>query len=336
MDSFPPWTARVRKDPLGPTGYYELALQRYRWVERLHGLEHIQTPGAVGTAGEHNAIEIPREVGSVYVVGGPAYAIEGFRYATGATRSALGTLTLDLDSSPYATINDMTVQVQSCSETWATKPALTSFVIQDTSTIAFYSQALAALGGNTWAAEDADFCVAIHGPTLGGLGWLPISAAHIRGESVTEASTDLNATIQADVDLREMFLAEHDSAGDHTSREVAKTWAHIGVHAGGGVYDVLASSPRNPCASVTYVGVGHARLNFTNAFTLSAQPFVQTDFQRLNSGSESDIYASGTPRTQIFTDGGAVQLHVYIYKYDPATDTWAAADADFFVVVHGG
>lgn len=340
MDTFQPWQPRIRKDPFGVQGYYRLAIERYRWVERYFSFEHVEVADpVVGSIGEHNTREIPREVGSIYVVGGPAYSIEGFRYAASATRSSLGTLTLDLDPLPYATTDDMSVVVQSCSERWATKPASTTHVIGSTSSIGFYSQYLSSALGTTpatWTAEDADFCVAIHGPTLGSGGWLPVSQVHVRGGYIDDTNGDMNATIQADVDLRAAFLVEHDAAGDHASREVARTWAHIGVHAGGGTYDILGGSSRNGCISATRVAAGQCELTFDNAFTLSAQPFVQTDYQRLNSGDEGDIYVSGCPRTQIFTDAGNVKVYIYIYQYDPVANTWAAADTDFYIVIHGG
>lgn len=335
-DSLPFWRTRVRKDPLSAKDYYDLALDRYRWVERQYSYEHVVVDGAsVGTAGQHNAPEIPREVGSIYTVAGPLYSIEDFRYATAATRLATGSLTLDLDPAPYSSTTDMAVQIQNCSENGINKPCLTSQIVVSTSSIAIFHRTLtSALGaGNTWAAEDANCAVAVHGPALAGGGWLLISKNKMRGLAITDETDDINASVQADADLRAMFLLEHDSAGNHTAREVAQAWASIGVRSGGGAFDILDTGTRNRCTAATYVGAGICELTFQNAWVLSAQPFVSTDCQRLNGGAEADIYNSVTPRSFITT----TTLRVYLYKYTAGSPgTWARADTDFFVAVHGG
>lgn len=339
MDSFPPWVDKVRKSPLGSTGYNALTIDRFRWLEDQFGKEHLLQDGtSVGTAGEHNAAEIPREVGSIFVIGGPDYDLEDFRYATGVTRNALGDVSLDLDPDPYSSQYQMSLQVQSCSERWATKPAITGAQIISTSEVRFTHYYLtSALGaGNAWAAEDADFCVAIHGAPLPRGAPNTVGLTKRRGDELSELSTDYNAMLDADAKLRGDFGQAHDASGVHDVREVAKAWAHIGVHAGGGVYDVLASGANNPCVSATWVSAGQCLLEFTDALTLSAQPFLMSDYARLNSGAETDINVCGCPRSSLFTDGGNVQMTVWTYQYDPVGMTWARADADFWVVVHGG
>lgn len=335
MDSFPPWVAKVRNDPLGAAGYSRLAIERYRWNEETYVKEHLLVAGAsAGAIGEHNAPEVPREVGSVELVGGPAYTNHNFRYATSCTRTALGTATLNLNSAPYANVSSMAVQVQNCSESGINKPCLTGHLISSTSAIVFYNEYLSsALGaGQTWAPEDTNFCVAIHGPPLGSGARAGLGPGKQRGDFLTDYNTDHNLNLAAELALRSAYLVEHDSAGEHINREVARTWASVGVRSGGGVYDLLDTSARLPL-TVSRPGAGICRLTTATAWSLDAQPFVTPDFQRLNGGVEEDIYVSVTPRSLITT----TTIDVYLYKYTPGSPgTWARADTDFFVAVYAG
>lgn len=336
VDSFPKWTAKVRKDPLGANSYARL-LDRFRWSESMFAREHLLKDGmSVGTAGEHNSSEIPREVGSVFITGGPTGNSQGFRYATGATRSALGTIQLAINPLAYPFTQQMALQVQNCSETGINKPCVTSANIVSTSRIDFFSKDLtSALGaGNAWAAEDANFCVALHGPpfrtgdiAIGGV-------SKIKGDWVTDDAADFNAQVQADADLHAKFLADgignsHSAAGVHLCREVAKSYAD--VFYSGGAYRIRSSSARNPF-SVATLGAGICRLTATNPWTLSAQPFVMTNYAASNGGLVTDIYANSTPRSLITT----TTIDVYLYKYDAGANTWAHGDTDFLLTVYGG
>lgn len=338
FDYFPPWLARIRKDPFGPAGFARLLIDRPHWNELAFAQEHILQNGtSVGTAGEHNAPEIPREVGSIEAVVGPAYTAHNFRYATGASYSGTtGNLTLNLSSLPYSTIYDMALQVQSCSEAGINKPCLVQYILSSTSSIALYQQTLtSALGaGNTWAAENAHCCVAVHGPPIGNGGAFAMPGGKQSGETLTdEPSFDINAGIQFDANLRNSFLVEHTAAGLHSSREVAQAWASIGVRSGGGAFDILDTGTRNRCTGTSRPGVGICELTFLNPWVLDAQPFVSTDFQRLNGGTEIDVYNSVTPRSFITT----TTIRVYMYKYTAGSPgSWARADTDFFVAIHAG
>lgn len=330
-DSFPTWVAKIRKDPLGSTGYNRL-LARARWAETLFLREHLSTSIGSG-AGEHNAAEVPREVGSIYVTGGPTYNKEGFRYATGVTRPNPGEFAVALNSNPYPSTGQMAVQIQNTSEAGINKPCLSTFVLGSSSLITVYQQKLtSALGaGNAWATDDDSFVMAIHGAPLGiGLaGTQGISKQ--RGDELSDTSTDYNQQIQFDADLRAKFLLEHSSAGVHTNREVAKSWAHVEVNSGGGSYRIVSTGSRN-ALTVSRPGAGIARVTNTSAWTLSAQPFVMADYQRANSGVESDTYVACVPRSLITT----TTVDIYFYKYDFGAMTWARADTDFFIVVHAG
>lgn len=330
-DSYPGWLPRVRKDPLGPQGYNSL-ISGFRWVEGLFGREHIH-----GT-GEHNATEIPREVGSVYITAGPTGNKEGFRYVTAATRSAVGTIQLATDATKYTFLQQMGLQVGNCSETGITKPCITQALILSSSSIEFYSKYLSsdlaggAAPGNAWAAEDANFVVGIHGLPISPGATATESGLVIKGNTFSDATARWNAHVAADAGLRSDFRVEHSVAGVHTNREVAKTWASIQVRLGGGAYTIADSSARNPCVSATYVGAGIVDLTFPTAWALSAQPFVMPDYDRINGGAPGDIYVICTPRSAITT----TVVRAYIYKYDTAALTWARADTGFFIAVHGG
>lgn len=336
VDTFPSWVAKVRNDPLGFAGYNTL-IQRYRWAEALLAREHHLTSfTASGTgvsgAGGHNAIEIPREVGGVHFTAG-AYALEDFRFCQSTTKPAVGACTLNLDADVYLDADQIVVQATNMSETGINKPVITSHVVSASSAVTFYHQYLtSALGaGNAWAAEDANFCAALHGPPLPRGANAAAGTIKQRGNTLTDVSTDYNGLVQADADLRAKFLLEHDSAGNHIAREVAQSWAHVEVQSGGGVYRRLATGTRN-ALTVSRPGLGICRLTNTTAWTLSAQPFVMLDYQRANGGALEDAYVVCAPRSLVTT----TTLDLYIYKYDFATDLWSRADTDFFVAVHGG
>lgn len=339
-DSFPEWIARVRKDPLGSTGYNKLR-DRFRWVETMFAQEHLlaATGASSGTAGEHNAAEIPREVGGIHITAGPTAGADSFRYAPGAARTALGTVQLTLDPSPYPTINQMSLQLQNCSENGINAPCTTSALILSTSLIEFYSKkmtgALATPANNTWAAEDANFHVAIHGPALPPGSPATIGTSKVKGNWLTQDALDWNAMAQSDADLRSKFLADginltHSAAGDHTTREVARTYVSAQLQAGGGAYRIQSTSARNPCTSITYVGLGIAQCHFANTWSLPAQVFVIPGYATLNGGLSTDVFSQSTPRSLIGTNN----LYIYFYQYDFTNLEWNRADTDFFLVLH--
>lgn len=332
IDSFPPWLARVRKDPLGASSYNTL-IARAKWAEALFLKEHTSEGVAGGGVSEHNAAEVPREVGSVYVAGGPTYNIEGFRHAISVTRPALGTFAVALDNSAYLDAARMTVQLQNTSERGINKPCISSFIIASTSEVDVCQKYLtSALGAaNAWAAEDDSFVLAIHGGALAPGNPGTVGILKQRGDELSDVAADCNAQVQFDADLRAKFLLDHSTAGVHTCREVAKSWAHVYVEAGGGSYKVADTGTRNPL-TVSRPGLGIVRLTNTTAWTLSAQPFVTTDFQRTNSGVEDDTYIACVPRSLITT----TTVDVYLYKYDFGAMTWARADTDFYISIYAG
>ncbi len=331
-DSFPPWVAKVRKDPLGAVGYSSL-IDRAKWAERQFLAEHLAT-NVGGGAGEHNAAEVPREVGAIYVSGGgPVFDLEGFRHATGVANPATGTFEVALDSNVYPSVDAMTVQIQNTSENGINKPCLSSFTINSSSEIVVYQKKLfSALGaGNVWAAEDTTFSMAIHGAPIGvGVPGTP-GIRKQRGDELSSTVTDINQQIQFDADLREKFLLDHNASGQHINCEVGQTWAHVEVDSGGGAYSIVATGTRNPL-TVTRLSLGVVRLTNTTPWVLPAQPFVTTDYQRANGGAEEDTYNSPCPRSLVTT----TTFDVFLYKYDFIANTWARADTDFFVVVHAG
>lgn len=333
LDSFPSLLTQVRKDLLGFAKYNRI-LNRFRWLEGVFSQEHLNLDGAsVGVKGECNAAEVPREVGSLEVTAGPAYTRHNFRYASAAATPAVGTCTLTLPAGVYNDVDQMGVQLQNCSETGINKPVMTTVEFVSKTSVKFHHSYLSsALGaGNTWAAEDANFCVALHGMPFPS-GKQTAQLGKVKGNWLTEASNDWNNFVQSGADLWSKFQVSHSTAGVHTNREVARTWANVGVRAGGGVYDLLETSTRN-ALSVTRPGLGICRLTNSSAWTLDAQPFVMLDYQRLNGGAETDIYACATPRSLITT----TTIDVYIYKYTPGSPgTWARADTDFFIAVHAG
>ncbi len=340
-DSFPPWVAKIRKDPLGADSYNRL-LDRQKWAQAMLNKAHgFIIPDE--EAGAHNAAEIPRDIGRINLAAGPSYTTERFGHATGATRVGLGVCALALNSDLYPTTQAMAVSVQNMSETGLLFPCVSSYVITSTSEVVLTHKTMTDYLGvdhpgsfpgthdhHLWAAEDAHCAVAVHGPpfTTGG----SVSGRRKqRGAQLSDLSYDYNAEVQFDGDVRTRFLLEHDEDGDHTTRSVARTFVHASVSAGGGDYDLISTSARNPI-SISRTSEGIVVLTNTTAWDLSALPFVVPDFQRLNGGAQTDIYCVCTPRSTATT----TTIGIYIYKYDPLTALWDRADTDFFCTVYAG
>lgn len=332
IDSYPSWVARVRKDPLGPQGYNRLRAG-FSWVDALLGKEHIRQSHSYLSVGEHNAAEVAREVGSVYMTVGPVANKEGFRHMASVSRTALGDVQMTLKSDIYNVLEQMSVQVTNMSEQGINIPCISTANIVSTTRVDVHSKRLtSALGaGNVWAAEDADYAAAIRGQPLHAGPALPPGIGKQRGNTMTDSSGDWNGMVAVDAELRMAFRVEHSATGVHTNREVARTWAHIGVRSGGGVFEMLGTSTRNPL-SVSRPGLGICRLTATTAWALSAQPFVKADYQRSNGGAIGDIYVICAPRSLVTT----TTVDFYTYKYDAGANTWGRADTDLYCVVHGG
>lgn len=329
-DGFFELPTRVRKDPLGP-GYLNGLEINAQFLTDLFQAEHLLT-NANGAYGEHNAREIARASAQVvYSAGYTLGGSEAYLSLAGGHNPAVGTLILTVTAGKL-TSGKVAVQAQNMSESGLVKPALTIANVTSATTVTFYNSYLSsALGaGNAWTAEDANFHAALHSePQLNPLFSSTLTAA-LKGRGLRAAAV-WDELIQRTGDLYYVHDQFHvPSSGEHDDMRIAKAIAHIEYS--GGAYRAVSSSHNEGIGSITTVGTGICRVALSPSLTAPVSPFVMVDYARNNSGSAADFYVACTPLSVQST----TQVEVYLYKYDTATDTWARADTDFWVVVHDG
>jgi hypothetical protein len=183
--------------------------------------------------------------------------------------------------------------------------------------------------GNSWAAADASFDIALHSEPLSKGAWLAGPAMKLRGSYLTEQSTDWNAMLKAHGQLRKTQLAAHTSTGAHNVREVAKAYANIQYDSGGVAYQLATGGYSSNMSSPGRTSTGIALVNYSS-LTTPTQAFVCPDYQRFAAGDNTARYVMHAAQSS------STRTTVYVYQYDPVAKTWARADADFFIAVHGG
>lgn len=322
------WVIRVRKDPLGASGWDSL-LQLYRFAEAYNfQSEHILDDNLGTHYGEHNAANVPRDVGDVH-----SGAVQAAKYAAVGSHPATGEFDLTFSGFTFTTLWDfpfLSVQATSMSENGATKPAIVGSQIVGNNDIRFYCHYLtSALGaGNTWAAEDADFAFAIHGtPRPAGLSLQPASLKS-RGDTLDFNAVD--ALAEAEAELWANFGSGHSqSSSKHTATVIPKAYCQLGfISTGTPHYTNLVQDPNNNTGTITRVGTGHVQVHFANAWTLPLQPFFGIDYPRTSGGTPAHPYVIVAPYSLQTTS----MVELYIYKYDGTN--WVRDDTDFWLSVH--
>lgn len=325
-DSFETWVARIRKDPLGPQGLNQLG-SGYKWNEQNFNREHILLTG------EHNAPEIPREVGSIdYSGGGGTIAKKDFRHATAVSNPATGQQRLTVPATAYpAGYIQTSMQVQNCSETGSSVPCIAHAIFTSGTQVDVYTQKLNnALGaGNTWAVENSPVSLALHGQPIPYGQSAAEMSMKVRGDFLTDESAQWNAHVAADAGLRKAFLVEHQTSGIHKNREYAISYGHVTWD---GATERVVGGGRNSPASVLRVSQGRYTVTLTSAVTLSMQVFLSVDYARTNGGTDSEIWVACTPYSAITT----TTFGVWLYTFNTGTNQWARGDTDFFFVAHAG
>jgi hypothetical protein len=320
-----PWTTRVRKDPLGAVGWDSLT-QLFRFTEQQNlGVEHIIGSGS--HAGEHNAPNIPRDVGNIHsnAIGVKVYSSLGSHPATGEYR-------LTFSGYSWSTLWDfpsISLQVAAMSEDGNNKPCLVVANPVANNDFRFYPWKLSsALGaGNAWVAQDADFAWCIHG-TPRPIGTPEVLAPlKMKGETLDDVT--VNDLITAEANLFAKFGQYHSQTdGHHQALVVPKAWAYLGWN-GSTSYSAVDHDPSNPTTVITRVGQGHVQVSFTTAWSLPTLPFFSADFPRKSGGSPGKPYVICTP----YSAQTSSRVELYIYSYDGTN--WGRDDTDFFLTVYG-
>lgn len=309
--------ARVRKDPLGPLTINQLA-DNAEALEQLSLREH-------NASGGHNALEIPRVMGRS-IWGGASYT--DYLYAesdfwTSNANSAVGQVDLTIDStgftSPY-----MPVIASCCDEDVLNKPWMVTTKVTSASSVSVYvSKLSSALGaGNTWAAADGSFSVALHSLPVAYAPTLSTLARKQRRGFLTEGSTDWNRLVTKQGALRYAATQKHTTAGEHNDVLISREYGHVTYDSGGVRYGKTAGDISN----VNRVSQGVCDVTTSRTFTAttSMAAFVQ-DLPSSNIELWVVNYRATT----------TTNIRVYLYQYDFVADTWARADGDFFISVFG-
>lgn len=306
-------TPRVRKDPLGPIALNALRGNSYVYLPRLAGAEH-------DTDGTHNAWEIPRTVGGVNYGGSySAGATFNSRLSSLASGST-GVVTLTLAANQF-TMPRMLAQVSPRADGDVRPCIATAEMVSSTSVVVRLKKLSVALGvGNTWAAYDGTFSVALHGEGI--LTSAPLAATKqwYQQQVLTDGDTDWNAIVQNLGTLRKRALVEHGTNGAHVANVVARDvgWCDLS----GTTYTLAQGTPLG--VSRVSAGVVDVTMKFTygSTATMLAFPSVQA-----------------TSNTQLWVINPIPQsttvCRFHIFLFDAGAETWDHADAPFAFAVYG-
>lgn len=330
----------ARRSPLGPSRL-NTWLSNLAWLRGGLVVEHR------ASSGEHNALEVPRVCRRITFTGPSTYALANTSTdITAVTRVAAGHIRLTLASGRFTP--DMRVQVNVSGSGIESKPWLHRVEVTSATQLEVYlhqlSSALGTVNGNTWAAADATFDIAIHSTPLtpqswavagfgSGLAW-PEGAS--RGQNIASpgyfsgVAQDFNETLFHTAEWERVFLVEHSASGEHNTRQVARHLAQ-GRYKSVGVYDKIQQlSPST--ITLAEVSLGRVSVTFGTALVAGISCFVCPDWTRQD--------ATQTPAgTIILTHAEVTSTTVttlWSYKYNKANNGWERARADFWAVWHGG
>lgn len=310
--------SKVRRDPMGPATM-GLLKNNAEWVRRFSLFEHIQS------SGEHNTREIPRVVRRISgTTVSPASSD-----ITAVTNGTTGTYVLTLAASRF-NADWMTCQINPCGAGVASKPYLAGYkVVSATSVEVYLKQLSSTLGdeaaGNTWAAANVDFDIAIHSEPLAA-GSYPTALPSNSLTGDTLKPTRWIALVKNSADAYKMLTAEHAADGTHNTRQVASRsgmWRYDGAA-------VALEAGEADSITVTRSSAGVYAVASSKALYAETHCFVSPDYARLNSGDSDDIFRMHALQTS------TTAWTVYMYRFNTTTNVWTAADGDFWLAMHGG
>lgn len=336
---FPSFRTTARDNPLGPSrlnGH----LEALSFLRRLYGRQHHPAAGTYSSKGEHNAWEIPRVSRRITFGGGTATLGNSSSDITAVANPATGTLTLTLATGRFTT--GMRLQVTAEASDGA-KPRIASWrVVSATSVEVYLKELSSALGaGNAWAAVDGAVSVAIHDaplaatPFADGPSGVEFPLAVVRGDYLTKQSAQASSTARGfwwddyafhHATLRDSYLVEHTSVGEHNSINIARRtlyarWKSVGLF--------QSYVEEGDAFTITDSSTGITQLDYT-AVTAAQSHYICPDWTRDN--------ASGTPAgTPIVINplpNSTSRTTLYAFSHDRVGNTWARCRADFWLSLH--
>lgn len=308
---FSDMAARVRKDPLGPFTMRTLA-GNISAVDVLAGTEH-------AVDGSHNALEVPRTVGTVLYSAG--YSLGSFNSRLSSVSSgATGTVTCTLAAAQFYSPEMVPLIAPVADSDF--RPIVACYEVVSATSVKVYLQKLTvSLGtGNTWAAANASFGLALH--TLPGLAASPLTPSRqwYRTDPLTDGTDDWSGLVRSAGTLRALQTAEHSAGGSHSVREVAR---HVGFFSWGGA---SYTQTEGTFSSVSRVSAGVVDVTCGRTF-VSAN--AMTGFPEAHPASNVELWVAN-PAPQSTT-----VCRVHLFKYDSTAHTWGYADGDFSLAVFG-
>lgn len=330
----------ARRNPLEP-GRLNTLRQNLGWLRGGFEQQHRASNG------EHNAMEVARVVRRITFTGPTTYALANTSTdITAVTRVAAGHIRLTLASGRFTT--DMRCQVNVSGTGIESKPWLWRVEVTSATQLEVYlrqlSSALSTVNGNTWAAADATFDIAIHTTPLAPTNWATaiigpgtrFPEGWTRGQTVgapgyfSGTAQDWNETLWHTANWQTQWLAEHAADGNHNTRQVARHFTQ-GRFKSTGIYDKIQQlSPST--ITLAEVSLGRVSVTFGTALVAGISCFVSPDWTR-------QAPAETPAGTIVVTHAEVTSTTVttlWSYKYDKANNGWERARADFWAVWHGG
>lgn len=326
------------KYPFGPARFGTW-LQNLAWTRGAFERQHL------ASTGEHNALEVPRVCRRItWTSGTSTYALaDSSTDITAVTRVAAGHIRLTLAASRFTT--DMRVQVNVAGSGVESKPWLYRVEVTSATQLEVYLHRLSdALGaGNTWAANDTDFDIAIHSAPLASTQYAvaPVGVGSRFPTAIARRQTlsapgygatpqPFNEALFHIANLRKQFLVEHNTDGSHNTRQVARHFCQ-GRFRTAGTYDIYDELGVNTF-TLAEAAAGQVTVTLSAALTTAVGAFVCPDWTR----QDSTVGSSGDVTIIHAKTDSTSQLTLWMYRYDRVGDTWSRARADFWLVVHSG
>jgi hypothetical protein len=286
-------------------------------LDRLNHREH-------DADGAHNALEIPRTVGRVLYSAGYTTGTFNSRLSSVAN-PAVGTVTATLAgggefTSPY-------MLPMACPLTAGdTRPCVAAVeVVSSTSVKVRLRKLTSALGaGNTWAAYDGGFSLAMHGSPLELASTMAGMTQWKRKNVVSEAEHGWNAIVDGLGIARRNAVAEHTTAGEHDAVEVCRDHGRVYWDTATAKYELVDDGGTFTNVDTVSTGISEVTCAYkfastsTMAVFLNPNPASATDLLIVNPDPVSDR-----------------KFRTYCFKYDFGALTWALYDGDFSACVYG-
>lgn len=316
--SYSPLPTKVRKDPLGHITLNTMS-RNTQLLDQLARVEH-------AADGEHNSLMIARTGGRLAYSGSyTCVPWNGYPTLETGHNPATGTVIITLQAGKFSAPGLMLMASVADAEV-ANKPHIVGAnFADDGSTVTLYAKYLSsALGaGNTWAALNTtiDFAV-LSSPFDGGASGL-FAVRQFQRYDGLDADDGWNPLIDNIARVRSRLRAEHNADGDHTDVKIAR--ALVLAKYDGASFDI---TDNENVLSATQLGTGVTEVVLREALS-DIRAFASPEYSRDNGGSAGSLWVTNCRAT------GSDTIEVYSYLYDAGADTWALADNDFFLAVHG-